>query len=288
MFDIIVHSFLHSLSILPFLFVSYLLIEIIEQKVPQHLIPKILEYGKAGPAAGGLLGIIPQCSFSAMAATFYSGGLITIGTLISIFLSTSDELIPLLISYSIPTKTVIFILITKLLFSVFAGLMIDNVCRKIHTHRGVHIDELCANEHCECGTSIICSTGIHTLKIFSFIFIVSTGLEFIFHYVDLVNLISILQLSPILAHVLSLCIGIIPNCASSVALTELYVNNVITIAPLITGLFVNSGIGMLTLFRTNKNIKENLKILLMRKNAKKNNMLVKLKFANRKKTSEKK
>lgn len=235
--------------------------EFIENKITHKQEEQLLRWGRLGPILGSGLGLVPQCGFAAMAATLYSGGLITIGTLISIFLSTSDELIPLLLSYQLPIKLLLSILAIKFITGMLIGFITDIICRKVHKHKGIHIDELCEDHKCECANSILKSTLTHTLKIFIFIFIVSLLFELILEFVNMEVIIAFLSTNKILAHIICSIIGLVPNCASSVLLTEFYINNIITIAPFLTGLLVNSGIGIFTLFKTNKNLKENLKVL---------------------------
>ncbi len=193
-------------------------------------------------------------------------GLLLFGTLISIFLSTSDEMLPILISEAAPIDVILKILVIKLVIGIIAGFIIDLVINL--TTKSIKEDEkigeICEHEHCHCEEgSILKSSLKHTLSIFIYILIVSLILNIVIHFIGEDNLSNLILNKPILGPIIAGLIGLIPNCASSVILTQLYLSNVITAATMISGLLVGAGVGILILFKVNKNIKENSKIILL-------------------------
>lgn len=260
MSHVILHTLEDTIKILPFLFITYLLMEYLEHKTSEKSKNIIKKSGKFGPIFGGLLGAIPQCGFSVSATNLYAGRVITIGTLISIYLSTSDEMLPILISNGTNIGLVLKIVAIKVAIGILAGFLIDLIFRKKEEHEE-HIHDLCEHDHCHCEESILKSSIKHTLQIFVFILIISLVLNFVLHIVGEETLASLILNRPILGPILAGLVGIIPNCASSVVLTELFVSGVIGIGTLIGGLLVNSGLGVIVLFKVNKNLKENIKIV---------------------------
>ena len=262
MLEVLLETIVDSIKLLPFLFLAYLLIEFIENKAQEKTTKAIEKSGKFGPIIGALLGIIPQCGFSAAAANLYVGRVITLGTLISIFLSTSDEMLPVLISKAAPIGIIIEILLIKIFIGMVCGIVIDLLIKHKEADKKEEIHKLCHDEHCHCEESGIFKSSIkHTLQIFVYIFIVSLILNYAIHYIGEERLASLILNIPILGTIISGLIGLIPNCASSVILTELYLGNILSMGAMIAGLLVNSGIGVLVLFKVNKNLKENITIL---------------------------
>ena len=263
MLDILLDTIIDSLKILPFLLLAYLVIELIEKKAGDRTTKVIQKSGKFGPILGGILGIVPQCGFSAAAANLYAGRVITMGTLIAIFLSTSDEMLPILISESVSTSLILKILLIKLLIAIAIGTLVDFIFRKkIQENSKEEIHKLCNEEHCHCEEhGIIRSSIVHTLQILVYIFIISLILNFIIYFIGEENIAKIMLNVPILGPIIASFIGLIPNCASSVILTQLYLGNIISCGSMIAGLLVNSGIGILILFKVNKEKKENFTIL---------------------------
>lgn len=267
MLDIITDTILDSIKILPFLFLSYLLIEYIEHKSSQKLQKALSTSGKYSKVAGSLLGILPQCGFSAVAANLFSGRLITIGTLISVFLSTSDELIPIMISHPEMTKDLVIILIFKLLIAIIAGSIIDGVLNKRKKKESKydehemheHVHEICKD--CDCEHGMIKSTIRHTLSIFFFLLIITFGINLIVEFIGEENFSKIILSGSIFQPFVASIIGLIPNCAASVLLSSLYIEGTLSLGSIIAGLSTGAGVGSIILFKTNKNIKENLKIL---------------------------
>lgn len=267
MLDAILDAIIDSLKLLPFLFITYLLMELLENKASDKSLKVIKKSGKLGPILGSLLGIVPQCGFSAAAASLYAGKIISIGSLIAIFLSTSDEMLPILISSAAPINLIIKILLIKLIIGIIFGVIIDFIFgKKNDTSIGedkIHIHDICEDEHCHCNEDGILKSSIkHTLHIFIYVFIIVLAITILINIIGEDAIASIMTKTNILGPFVSSLIGIIPNCASSVIITQLYLKDMITFGSLIAGLLMNSGIGMLILFRLNKSKKENLFILL--------------------------
>ena len=251
----IVHSFIEMLKLIPFLFISFIIMELLEHKLNNQR--KLQKVNKVGPLVGATLGLIPQCGFSALASTLYSARVITLGTLFAIFLSTSDEMIPIMIANKANINTIGTILIIKFILGLFFGILIDIVYR---TKLNKHANDICEVEHCHCEENIVKSSIIHTLKIAIFILIINIFLNLI---IDKDWLTTFVDNNKILSPILSSLVGLIPNCASSVVMTELYLENIISFGSCISGLLSGSGLGLLILFKQNKNIKENIIILLL-------------------------
>ena len=262
MIEIIEETLIDSIKLLPFLFITYLIMEYIEHKTSDKLKNTIKKSGKYGPVIGGLLGTIPQCGFSVAATNLYATRIITLGTLISVYLATSDEMIPILLSEGAPITTILSILGIKLVIAIFAGFIIDFIIRRKNKENDEEerIIDLCEKEHCHCEHGIFKSALKHTLNIFVFIIIITFIINILIHFIGEDNIANFVRINPILGPVLAGIIGLIPNCASSVILTQLYVENVIPVATMISGLLAGTGIGLAVLFRMNKGIKENLKI----------------------------
>lgn len=262
MLDIVLDTLMDVLKLIPFLFIAFLLIELIEHKFSDKSKEKLLKSGKIGPLAGGLLGVLPQCGFSVMATDLYVGRIITLGTLIAVYLSTSDEMLPILISERVELSVILKILLIKVLIGIVAGFIIDFVINKKHIYKNKDFD-ICEDDDCHCEKGILHSTIVHTLKTLLFILIITFILNVLMHYVGENAISKIFMKDSIFAPFLASLVGLIPNCGSSIALTELYLNNALSYASLIAGLLTNSGIGLLVLFRSNKDVKENLFILTL-------------------------
>ncbi|MBR5369850.1 MAG: arsenic efflux protein [Bacilli bacterium] len=260
MMDCIIDGLIDTLKLLPYLLVTFLVLEFIEHKLNKKN-QKLLEKNKkVGPLLGGLLGALPQCGFSSMAANLFSARVITMGTVIAVFLSTSDEMLPILLSEKTDLKLILGIVGFKVLIGIIFGFIIDLIYRKKLEKE--EIKELCEHDHCHCKEkSIILSSIIHTLKIGLFILIANLSINIIIYKVGEDTVSSILLNNNILTYFASSLIGLIPNCAGSVIITELYLSKLITLGTMLAGLLTGSGLGILLLFRTNKSIKENLSIL---------------------------
>lgn len=257
MLEVIQDTLLDTIKLLPFLFVAFLIIEFIEHKLSNKQENIISKSGKLGPIVGALLGAVPQCGFSVLATNLYVTRIISLGSLISIYLSTSDELIPLMISHNAPLTKILSIVSIKVVIGMISGFLIDLFIRKTTKSDFV----LCEDEDCDCDHSIIKSSLIHTLKIAFFILIITFLINILFHYVDLSFLESALKNNKILTPFIASLIGLIPNCASSVMISELYLNNLISLGTTLSGLLTGSGVAIMVLVRKNKNISENLFII---------------------------
>lgn len=257
MIDIILDTLIDGLKLIPFLFIAFLLIELIEHKLSDKTKTAVEKSGKIGPLIGGGLGAIPQCGFSVLATNLYVTRIITLGTLISIYLSTSDEMLPILLSHNVELSKILIIIGIKVVIGIVLGFIIDLIYRNNKTENY----HMCEDDDCDCEDSILKSSIIHTLKTLSFILIITFILNILFNYLDEKVIEKIFLSKSIFAPLLSSLIGLIPSCASSIMLTEIYLNNCLTLGTLIGGLLTNSGIALLVLFKTNKNIKENLTIL---------------------------
>lgn len=263
MLDVILDTTIDALKILPFLFLAYVAMEYMEHKMSQKTKDLIQKSGKVGPLYGGLLGILPQCGFSVAASNLYVGRIITLGTLISVYLSTSDEMLPILISEQVPIWTIIKILLLKAFIGIVAGFIVDFVLRKKEKQKE-NITHLCEHEHCHCNEkNIFISALKHSINIFIFIYITSFLLNLLFNYVGEEALAGFILNKPIIGEILAGIVGLIPNCAASVVITELYINGIISLGAMMSGLLVGAGVGLLILFKINDDIKENLKITLL-------------------------
>ena len=258
---ILLDTLFESLNLLPFLLITFLIIEFIEHKASKKSIKMLTKTKKYGPIIGGILGATPQCGLGVMATNLYATNIITIGTLIAIYLSTSDEMLPVLISEGMPFSKILIILLIKVIIGIVCGFVIDFIFRKKNKHTKIDVQELCENEHCHCENSIIKSSLIHTLKTFSFIFLVSFVLHIFIHEIGEDKISNLLLNGNIFTPFLSSIIGLIPNCAGSVVITELYVNNVISFGSMLAGLLTGSGISILILFKVNNDLKDNMMIL---------------------------
>lgn len=267
MIEIIQETLIDSIKLLPFLFITYLIMEYIEHKMGEKSKKAIQKSGKLGPLFGSLLGIFPQCGFSVSATNLYAGRVITLGTLIAVYLSTSDEMLPIFISEGVSPIIIFKILGIKLIIGMIAGFIIDFVIHLFRKNKKediekIEIEHVCEEEHCHCHKNGILKSSIkHTLSIFLFIIIISFLINTIVHFVGEETIASWILNKPIIGPVIAALIGLIPNCAASVILTNLYLENVISVGSMIAGLLTGAGVGLAILFKTNKNWKENAKIV---------------------------
>ena len=254
-----------TVTLIPFLFITYLAMEWLESKTEDQSVALLSRIKRFSHVLGAGLGLIPQCGFSAGAASLYSGGVITAGTLIAVFLSTSDEMIPIFISSSVAPAAIGRILAAKFIIALVSGIAVDAASRVIRYgfHADKHIHDLCERDHCGCEDEeggIVRSALVHTLKITAFIFVISLALSLLIEYAGHDALASFMTGTPLLGTVLTGVIGLIPNCAASVAITQMYLEGLLTGGQLMSGLLVGAGVGLLVLFRTNNHHKENLAI----------------------------
>ena len=257
--EVFLHGLLDILKILPFLFITYLLVELVEHKASTRVRELSKKAGKLGPLAGGLLGAVPQCGFSAAASDLYTRRVISLGTLIAIFLSTSDEMLPIMISGKVSIGYILAILGYKAAVGIAVGFLIDLILRnrRNKVYDNVPSDEKCECEHCSCHGVLPSAIG-HTLTVGCFILISTLLINLLVVLLGDEAIKSILYDKPFVGHLIAALLGLIPNCAVSVALTNLSVEGFITVGTMISGLCSGAGVGLLVLFRVNKNIKDNL------------------------------
>jgi hypothetical protein len=254
-----------TLLLLPFLFGTYLVLETIEAKAGGALGRWLERARSVGPLAGSLAGAIPQCGVSAAAASFYAGGVITVGTLVAVFLSTSDELLPVLLSKQAPVSLMSKIVGLKILCAIAAGFTINGILALLmRRRRDVSVGELCEHSLCHCREhrGILVPALIHTVEIFFFIAVVSGAIELAMHFFGEGCLEKLQLTRPFFGELAAGAIGLVPNCAVSVAGAELYMNGAMSGGALMASSFTGSGLGLLVLLRTNRNLKENVCIVL--------------------------
>lgn len=260
--DIMWDAFVDSLKLLPFLLVTYLIMEYLEHKTSTKTRAVVRKAGRLGPLAGSLAGVFPQCGFSAAAANLYAGGVITVGTLVAVFLSTSDEMLPIFISESVDTRVILIIVGSKVVMGIVTGFFIDAIFHlrpSMIRYKDIHT--MCESEHCGCEKSVFRSAVRHTVKILIIIFLVSAVLNFLIAFLGEERMVRIMTGKPVLGPLLAGVVGLIPNCASSVTITQLYINRLISFGSMMSGLLVGAGVGLLVLFQVNKKWRENLFIL---------------------------
>ncbi len=260
--EIILNGLLDTLKIIPFLFLTYLLMEFIEHKAGEKTEGFMKRAGVFAPVVGGALGAVPQCGFSAAAANLYAGRIISMGTIVAVFLSTSDEMIPILISGNIPLGTVALVVLYKALVGILVGLGVDLVLRFMRCEpEKINIDAICDEDNCHCERGIWYSALHHTLTISLFVLLVTLAINALVFFVGEENLGAIMYGKPFVSHLIAAIFGLIPNCAASVALSTLCTEGLITAGTMMSGLFSGAGVGLLVLCRVNKKAKENIVVV---------------------------
>lgn len=287
--DVIADSVLDTLELVPFLFVTYLAMEALEHSTEGRVQTIVARAGHAGPVVGALLGAIPQCGFSAMAATLFSGGVVTVGTLVAVILSTSDEMVPVFLAHQEPVERLLSIMLLKVVVGIIVGLLLDAVLHAVR-HVGTpkpHIHDLCERAHCHCEEegegeipskqvstdtahhhqhhghghwAIVRSAAVHTVQVTGFILLVTFFFGLLIEVMGEDSLAQLLGSHPVRAAFLAALVGLIPNCGASVAITELYLDGVLGAGPMVAGLLASGGVGLLVLFRTNNNVRQNVAV----------------------------
>lgn len=282
MSEILIDALIDTAKMIPFLFVIYVAIEYIEIKLGDNLITKVRKAGKVAPAAGSLFGLVPQCGFSVMATALYNKRVVTLGTLLAVYLSTSDEALPIILSQPDKIGVVIPIFLTKFIIALIAGYLVDfivsvrakkhvgaEICASSEVMDDDHLNEI--NEKGCCGHS--CSSNKidwkellthpikHTVMVFIYLFIASVVLNSIISYVGEDNLGQVLMSDSLFQPILTAIFGLIPNCASSVAITEVFLKGGLSFGSVIAGLGPNTGLGLLILFKENKSVKDSFKVV---------------------------
>ena len=284
--DCLIDAILDSLKLLPFLFITYMFMEWVEHAASERFNKGIAQAHKAGPFIGAVLGVVPQCGFSGAAAALYATRVITLGTLVSVFLATSDEMLPVMISSAVPAGTIAKVLAVKVVCGMIVGFALDFALRKLgrehlgfaskHSHEGHNghdIKEFCEAEGCACDSAcdhhhdkhawghIILSALKHSLQVLGFIFVITLIINVVIA-LGFEDNWSVIGSNGMLSCVLAAVLGVIPNCAVSVGLTELYVQGMLSGGAMIAGLLVNAGVGLLVLLRTNSDTRENFRIVV--------------------------
>lgn len=302
--DVLLDSLVDTLKLVPFLFVTYLAMEALEHSASHHVKAAVEKSGKAGPVVGSVLGALPQCGFSAMAATLYAGRVVTAGTLVAVILSTSDEMIPVFVAHQVAPARLFSILALKVVVAIVVGLLVDVALRALHRAGDghAHIHELCERAHCHCEEAeedeldeegvisradssvgsaeedrhseghhehhhhshgpwaIVRSSLVHTAQVTVFIFLVTLVFGLLIDGVGEEAIASLLTNHPVRATFIAALVGLIPNCGASVAITELFLDGTLATGPMVAGLLVSGGVGLLVLWRTNANPKQNAAI----------------------------
>ena len=302
--DVLLDSLVDTLKLVPFLFVTYLAMEALEHSASHHVKAAVEKSGKAGPVVGSVLGALPQCGFSAMAATLYAGRVVTAGTLVAVILSTSDEMIPVFVAHQVAPARLFSILALKVVVAIVVGLLVDVALRALHRAGDghAHIHELCERAHCHCEEAeedeldeegaipradssvgsaeedrhseghrehhhhshgpwaIVRSSLVHTAQVTVFIFLVTLVFGLLIEGVGEEAIASLLTNHPVRATFIAALVGLIPNCGASVAITELFLDGTLATGPMVAGLLVSGGVGLLVLWRTNANPKQNAAI----------------------------
>lgn len=260
---IIIHTFVENLKLLPFLFLTYLIMEFLEHHTGEKTEKMVQKSGRFGPVIGGALGVVPQCGFSAAASNLYVGGVITVGTLFAIYLSTSDEMLPIFISKAVPMRMILIILIIKMVIGIVVGLLIDLIVHRKKTEQKLHIHEMCEHEHCHCEKGVFYPALVHTFKIFVFLLGLSFLLNLFMHTVGEDALSRLVFNLPIIGCFLAGLVGLIPNCAASALITQLYLQDGMGFGAMMAGLLVSAGVGLLVLCRVHPNKKDCGKIIVV-------------------------
>ena len=265
MLDVIFDTLLDCVKLLPFLFLTYLAMEYIEHKAGERIQETIKKSGKCGPLIGSILGAFPQCGFSAAASNLYAARIITLGTLISIYLSTSDEMLPILISEQVGAAMIWKILGIKILIGMAAGFLID-IVRNMFLKKekeALQIEQLCVHHHCHCEKGIIKSAFRHTIEIFIYLLLITFVLNIFIALIGEDFLANLLLNRPVIGEMIAGFVGLIPNCAASVVITQLYLNGILNEGAMMAGLLVGAGVGVLVLLRVNDKPKDNAQIIAL-------------------------
>ena len=260
--EVLLHGLLDTLKLLPLLFLTYLLMEFLEHKASGKTVSFLERSGSFAPAFGSAVGLLPQCGFSASAANLYTGRVISLGTLVAVFLSTSDEMLPILISGNIRMSTIAYILGYKFLVALIVGFAIEAVFRIFRLEREpINIDGICEEDNCHCERGIFYSALHHTLTISLFVFLVTVALGSAIFFIGEERIGLVVGNVPVLSHFIAALIGLIPNCAASVVLATFAGQGIITSGAMLAGLFSGAGVGLLVLFRLNKNVRQNITVV---------------------------
>lgn len=268
-------ALIDTLEVIPFLFVTYLILEFMENRMSKKALEKFEKAGPLGPIIGSALGALPQCGWSSAASTFYAGRVITIGTLFAVYLSTSDEMIPIFIAGGMPINEMLVLIGVKFVIGVIFGFLIDGIVRlfKLEKSKGkekYEIHTLCERDRCSCNhhdenskSKVLRPAIIHTFQVTIFIFIITLLLNIIIVLIGgYENLSGLIAENKYLSVIGTSLIGLIPNCASSVVIAQLYVDGILGMGALLAGLLDAAGVGLIVLFRNNRPVKQNIIITI--------------------------
>ncbi len=264
--DVFLDTVLDCIKMLPFLFAAFLLLEALEHHTSEKMNHALVRAGNWGPLAGALLGFVPQCGFSIMASDFFAGGVISLGTLLSVYLSTSDEALVILLTNPGHLMDILKLVISKIVIGAVFGylvLLFEMFFHKKHPSKKKKIEDLCRHCGCEEGNGILKPALKHTVQVFLYLFIFTFILNLVLECIGLNQLSRLLLADTVFQPFLAGVIGLIPNCGASVVLTQLYLEGVISFGSVIAGLCASAGLGLLVLFRMNNNLKENIRILFL-------------------------
>lgn len=256
------HPLFETLKMAPILFLAYLFMEWLEHTGSSNLTGFVRNSRSFGPLWASVLGLVPQCGFSGAIAGMYAAGTVTTGTLLAVMLATSDEMLPMMIGARLSIWLIVFILGLKFVVGIITGFVCDFILKRKHAENEEHIHEFCENENCSCKDGVWLSALKHTLKILIIIYFVSVLLHIAVELVPSTLLSDILNF-PVISQIAASIIGLIPSCAVSVTLTQLYIDGALGLSPLLCGLLTNGGVGLLVLYRVNRNRKNNLFITLV-------------------------
>jgi hypothetical protein len=260
--EVLQDSFSDVLKIIPFLFVIYLFLEFMEHEAGHKMEHFLEKHRRANPIMGAVLGLLPSCGFAGAASSLFATGVISAGTLIAVYLSSSDEMLSIMISMQAPFDKIWPILVVKLIVAVIAGILIDLLvfARK---QKNIDVEEFCEREHDDHSHGIFYSAFLHTVQVTVWLFVITVVFNLIVEWIGQDNLQNFVAAYPNQSVLVSTLVGMIPSCASSILLTKMYLDGVIGFAAVCAGLLVNAGTGMMVLWRVNPNMKENFKIMFM-------------------------
>lgn len=260
--DVILESLIETISVIPFLFLTYLFMEFLEHKAGSQTLSFLSKSGPLGPLVGASLGLAPQCAFSAVAANLYTGRVITVGTMLAAFLSTSDEMIFIMLGEGVGFEAILISLGFKLVSALAVGFGVDLVLKLMkRDNRKIDIDAMCENNGCHCERGILSSALHHTVTVTLFILAVSVCINTLVYFIGTDILGGAMSSLPVISHLLAALVGLIPGCATSVALTSLFTHGIISGGVMMSGLLSGAGVGTLILLKVNKSWHERIFVL---------------------------